>query len=83
MSIEYARLFIDRMKTDEDFAKQILNCENVENRMSIIKQEGFDFVAEEIPKAIGFIGANTSDGATRGSNFDCIAWSMNLQRFFR
>jgi predicted ribosomally synthesized peptide with nif11-like leader len=73
MSIDSARLFIDRMKTDEDFARQFVESKDAENRMEFVKAAGFDFTVAEVEKASGKISED---------EFDCIAWIMNLQRFF-
>lgn len=48
MSIESAKAFLDRMKTDEEFAKKVTACKNADTRMAYIKNEGFDFTVAEI-----------------------------------
>lgn len=48
MSIESAKAFLDRMKTDEEFAKKVIACKNADTRMAYIKNEGFDFTVAEI-----------------------------------
>ena len=48
MSIESARLFLHRMKTDEDFARKINSCKDFGARWNLIRAAGFDFTAEEI-----------------------------------
>jgi predicted ribosomally synthesized peptide with nif11-like leader len=50
MSIESAKAFIDRMKTDEDFSRQVRSCKDAESRMSFVKASKFDFSTEEIKK---------------------------------
>ena len=48
MSIESARLFMARMRTDEDFARKINSCKDFGTRWALIRADGFDFTAEEI-----------------------------------
>lgn len=47
MSIESARLFWERMKTDENFVKLINGCKDAESRMLCVKAAGFCFTADE------------------------------------
>ena len=51
MSIESARLFLHRMKTDEAFARKINSCKDFSARWALIRASGFDFTAEEIHAA--------------------------------
>ncbi|MEQ8168683.1 MAG: Nif11-like leader peptide family natural product precursor [Candidatus Eremiobacterota bacterium] len=48
MSIEAAKAFIERMKTDEDFAKKVAACKDAETRKAFVKNEGFEFTLEEL-----------------------------------
>jgi predicted ribosomally synthesized peptide with nif11-like leader len=50
MSIESAKAFIERMKTDEDFAKKVTACKDEKARMAFVKKEGFDFTPLDIKK---------------------------------
>ena len=43
MSIESARAFIKRMRSDAEFKKQILAAESAAKRQEIIKNSGFEF----------------------------------------
>ncbi len=43
MSIESARAFVERMRRDLEFKKQILAAESAAKRREIIKSAGFDF----------------------------------------
>ncbi|MDD2582924.1 MAG: Nif11-like leader peptide family natural product precursor [Desulfuromonadaceae bacterium] len=47
MSIESAQAFLERMKTDEEFAKNVTECKDSEARRSYVKEAGFDFTPEE------------------------------------
>ncbi len=48
MSIESARAFIERMKTDGEFRRRIAEAESPEVRARILKYEGFDFTDREL-----------------------------------
>ena len=43
MSIESARAFVKRMRSDLEFKKQILAAESAAKRQEIIKDAGFEF----------------------------------------
>ncbi|MHB8066978.1 MAG: Nif11-like leader peptide family RiPP precursor [Desulfobaccales bacterium] len=43
MSVESARAFVERMRRDEEFKKQILAAESAAKRKEIIRRAGFDF----------------------------------------
>ena len=43
MSIEAARAFVKRMRSDLEFKKQILAAESAAKRQEIIKSAGFEF----------------------------------------
>jgi len=43
MSIESARAFVEKMRSDSEFKSQILAAESVAKRKEIIKSAGFDF----------------------------------------
>jgi len=48
MSIESAKKFMVRIKTDEEFALKISECKAKEARMEAVKAAGFDFTPEEL-----------------------------------
>ncbi len=43
MSIESARAFVEKMRKDAEFQKQILAAESAAKRRELIKSAGFDF----------------------------------------
>ncbi len=47
MSVESAKSFLERMKTDEDFRKECSDKSSPEDRMIFLKESGFDFSKEE------------------------------------
>jgi predicted ribosomally synthesized peptide with nif11-like leader len=48
MSIDSAKAFVERMKTDGEFRKRVAEAESPEVRARILKYEGFDFTDEEL-----------------------------------
>ena len=48
MSIESAQAFIERMKTDEEFARKVTECADAKSRQAYVRGEGFDFSAGDI-----------------------------------
>ncbi len=48
MSLESARAFLERMKTDEDFRNKVTECKDSETRIAWVQQEGFAFTEEDI-----------------------------------
>lgn len=48
MSLESAKAFMERMKTDEDFRKKVTECKDSEARKAFVIKEGFDFTKDEI-----------------------------------
>lgn len=48
MSIESAQSFVERMKKDEEFAKKVEAFEDAEQRMTYVKESGFEFTFEEL-----------------------------------
>ena len=47
MSFEQTKAFIEKMKSDEAFRNKVMAVEDVEERIVMIKNEGFDCSAEE------------------------------------
>ncbi|NTU54159.1 MAG: Nif11-like leader peptide family natural product precursor [Chlorobiaceae bacterium] len=48
MSVEHAKAFIEKMKTDEAFREQIMAIETPEERLKAIEGAGFDCTADDI-----------------------------------
>lgn len=74
MSVEQAKAFIEKMKTDEAFREQIMAIENPVERLSAINLAGFDCNAEEIssceddnPPKITVSGGNGGNGGFGGN----------------
>jgi|WetSurMetagenome_2_1015567.scaffolds.fasta_scaffold1556850_1 predicted ribosomally synthesized peptide with nif11-like leader len=48
MSIESAKAFVERMRTDAEFRNRIAEAESWEVKARILKYEGFDFTEKEL-----------------------------------
>jgi predicted ribosomally synthesized peptide with nif11-like leader len=48
MSIDHAKAFIEKMKTDEAFRERIMSIESQEERMAAISAEGFVFTQQDL-----------------------------------
>lgn len=53
MSIKAAEAFVERMEMDENFNKKITACKDPEERLALVKSEGYDFTKEEINQIKG------------------------------
>ncbi len=73
MSIESAKAFIERIKTDEEFARQVASKKDKEDRMKFVSEQGFNFTEQEIEELknemsdneLGKISGACWDGACR------------------
>jgi predicted ribosomally synthesized peptide with nif11-like leader len=70
MSVEQARLFIERMKSDEAFAKRVMAIEDVAGRLACIQSEGFACNEAEIKEVLGELTDAELDSAAGGGIFD-------------
>ena len=61
MSIESARAYIERLKTDEDFRDRVIAAEDDVARLALAKAEGFDFSEEDMKAATAELSAEEFD----------------------
>jgi predicted ribosomally synthesized peptide with nif11-like leader len=66
MSVEHARLFIEKMKSDEAFAKRVMAIEDVAERLACIQSEGFACNEAEIKEVSSELSDEELDGAAGG-----------------
>ncbi len=57
MSVDQAKAFVEKMKSDRVFAKEVMDCKTQEARMEFAVASGFLFTAEEMKG----VNANLSD----------------------
>ena len=69
MSIESAKAFIEKMKTDEEFAKKIMAETNQEARMALACGEGFAFTKDEIGQVKGELTDDELDMVAGGGGW--------------
>ncbi len=50
MGLESAKEFIERMKTDEEFAKQVASRKDKEERMKFVWEQGYNFSEQDIKR---------------------------------
>lgn len=70
MSMEQAKLFIERMMKDEAFRTNIMAVDDVAQRMKIVKAEGYDCASEEIETMFQELGDAAVGGASGGYVID-------------
>jgi len=51
MSVEAAKTFIEKMKTDEDFAKKVTECRDAKAWITLAREIGVDVTADDITVA--------------------------------
>jgi len=73
MSLEAAKAYIERIKTDEEFAKKVGECKDAETRISFVKNSGFEFTEEEIKCQLVELNDDGLEGiAGGGIAYDCF-----------
>ena len=66
MSLEQARLFIEKMKSDEAFSKRVMAIEDVAARLACIQSEGFACNEAEIKEVSGEMSDAELESAAAG-----------------
>lgn len=74
MSIESAKAFIEKVKTDAEFAKKVKECKDAEARKSFAQAAGFDFTKAEIEQVGSELSDEQLDAVAGGCGIDvgCI-----------
>ena len=79
MSLEQARKFIERMKTDKASWAKVMTEEDVAGRLRIAKVAGYDFTQEEIKNVSAELDESDRDYVislhSRCNCEDCDHWS--------
>ncbi|RDD31142.1 Nif11-like leader peptide family natural product precursor [Prosthecochloris sp. ZM] len=72
MSMDQAKAFIARMKSDKAFHKSIMSIENPEDRFKAIVSAGYETLPEELEKVnLHSVGERSSCG------YECIVQGVN------
>ncbi len=67
MSLDSARAFIERMKSDEAFRGDVMAIEDVAGRLALIRSEGFSCTEAEIKEVSAELSDEEMDEAAGGS----------------
>ena len=82
MSLDQARAFIEKMKSDVAFKERVLAIEDVAERFNVINSEGFDCSEEEIKEVAGELSDDDLDAAA-GGELPCFeAWCFGVASWF-
>ena len=68
MSLESAKAFIDRMKTDTQFAKKVAECTDDAARQALVQGAGYSFTPEEIRSVAGGLGDDVLAAVVGGTD---------------
>jgi predicted ribosomally synthesized peptide with nif11-like leader len=71
MSIESAKAFLERVKNDEDFRKELEEQASAAERIKFVKAQGFDFTKEEIDSHKEELSDEELGGVAGGCGYDC------------
>ncbi|WP_434510694.1 Nif11-like leader peptide family natural product precursor [Desulfitobacterium sp. AusDCA] len=75
MSVASAKAYVEKIKTDEEFAKKVKACKDADERMAFVKKAGFDFTVEEINSLKDQLSDNELDAVAGGRDIVCdIIW---------
>ena len=75
MSIGSAKAFVEKVKSDGEFAKKIKGCKDAEERMAFAKQAGFDFTTDEIKEVSSTLSDSELDAVAGGKSVWCLVVS--------
>jgi len=73
MSLDQARAFIEKMKSDVAFNERVMAIEDVAERFNLIKSAGFDCSEAEIKKVAGELSDDELDGAAGGARITALS----------
>ena len=71
MSLDQARAFLEKMKSDVAFRERVIAIEDVAERFNFIKSEGFDCSEEEIKEVAGELSDEELGAAAGGRVYLC------------
>ena len=75
MSMEAAQSFLDRLKTDEDFAKKVGEFPTKEERIAYVSSVGYEFTPDEFYNAMGELNDDHLDTVVGGHfKADCTGF---------
>ncbi|MEQ8222259.1 MAG: Nif11-like leader peptide family natural product precursor [Candidatus Eremiobacterota bacterium] len=66
MSMESAKAFVERLKTDEDFRNKVTDCKNDEAWKAFVKQAGYEFTKDDMELLKAELTEDDLDGVAGG-----------------
>ncbi len=72
MSIDLAKAYMERIKTDEVFAKKVNSIEDKAARKEYVEQEGYTFTKEELEEVSSELNENELDAVAGGCFIEII-----------
>ena len=66
MSIESAKAFLERVRNDEDFRKELEEQASAAARMEVAKAQGFDFTEKELDEVTADLGEDQLEAVSGG-----------------
>ena len=80
MSIESAKEFLERMKTDDEFRNSVGESGTAEERLEYVKKAGFDFTMEEIATVKDELRDDDLEQVAGGSDYNCGCWHHDFTK---
>ncbi len=77
MSIESARLFVNKVYTNRDFANQVTKIEDTKELFDFISKEGYDFGVEEL-KEVKQEFQNKVSGELSDAELSMVAGGLSI-----
>ncbi|MDT9547770.1 Nif11-like leader peptide family natural product precursor [Chlorobium phaeovibrioides] len=78
MSIEQAKLALEKVKSDKAFADQAMAIENLDERIKFINESGFECTLEEVKAASEELGDADLDNVAGGCFAHCHLCSKKV-----
>lgn len=78
MSIESAKAYVERIKTDEAFAKKVNSFEDKGARKDFVIQEGYTFTKEEVEEVGSELNEKELDSVAGGCFIDVVGCKIDL-----
>ena len=61
MSVDAAKEFLEKMRTDEAYAQSVVEAESQEARAKLVKEQGFEFNKEDLESAAAALSAGEAE----------------------
>ncbi len=78
MSIESAKLYIEKIKTDKEFARKVMECKDTETRAAFVRGAGFDFTFNELKEKTARLTDNDMEFISGGGSSKCCTPYMEF-----